>query len=404
MSTTLPLSMRLAEIRRLALLAGGGGVLLSLLLSLIGHRIWSGSDLMHGYLVAYLYWVGIALGCISLTCLHNLVGGGWGMAIRRPLEAGAMTILPLALLFLPILIGAGALYPWVHPDAALAAEIAHKRSYMSVGGFALRALLYFLLWGGLAYLLNRFSAAQDHTEDPAPTQRMMEISGPGLAIMFLSSSFAAIDWAMSLEPRWYSTIYGAMLIVGWGLTTFALMIVAAGLLSEHEPEVAATVDAERLNDLGNLMMAFVMLWAYMSFSQLLIIWMGNLHEEIPWYLKRSGGGWWTVSLLLILFHFFAPFLVLIFKETKRRVPTLMAIAGVVAVMHLVNMAWLVLPSAIPDPLHPYFTWGSAFVALIATVGIGGICLASFLWFLEQKDLIPRRLPGLGLVIEPAGGH
>lgn len=385
---------RLAFLEARALMVGGAALGLTLLLAAIFP-----AQVLPAYLVAYLYFIGIALGSTSFLLLHNLTGGGWGAAIRRPLEAGAKTLAPLVVLFLPIVIGAGALYPWVNPDEHMAALIAHKRDYLSVFWFTARAAVYFAVWAALAFGVNWLSSAEDATDDPWPTRWMQAISGPGLALLFLLATFATIDWAMSLEPEWYSTIYSAMIIVGWGLTTFAVMTVVVVLLIPYE-SVPDVVTPARLHDLGNLMLAFVMLWAYLSFSQYLIIWAGQLSEEIPWYLRRGGGGWEWFVRFLMLFHFFAPFGMLLFRETKRKARYLLIVSAWIAAVHLVNMAWLILPSQIKDPLQPHITWWSLLALPFAIVGIGGTWLASFLWFLQRKPLLPVHLPA---GIEPATG-
>ena len=200
-------------------------------------------------------------------------------------------------------------------------------------------------------------------------------------------SFAAIDWVMSLEPDWYSTIYGAMLIVGQGLETFAAMIVVAVLLS-NTGEMAGVATPGRMQDLGNLLLAFVMLWAYMAFSQFLIIWCGNLAEEIPWYLRRTRGGWQYAALALIVFHFFVPFGFLLFRDTKRGPRLLMGVALGIVVMHLVDLIWLVLPSKTADMYAPRIPWDQLAIVLVATVGIGGAWVASFLRNLKTRPLAP----------------
>ena len=267
--------------------------------------------------------MGIGLGCLGLTMLHHLVGGSWGLIVRRPMEAGGMILLPLAVLFLPLALGVARLYPWARPE--FAEDPAHKVKvmYLNPSFFLIRTGVYFVIWVIFAFLLRRLSVAQDRRRDYAPSVWLQRISGPGLALLFLAGSFAAIDWMMSLEPNWFSTIYGALVCVSQALSTLAMMIAVAILLSAEKP-MAEAVTENRLHDLGNLMLAFTMLWAYMSFAQYLIIWSGNLPEEIPWYLRRTRGGWQWVALALALFHFFLPFFVLLFRESKRREATLVA--------------------------------------------------------------------------------
>jgi hypothetical protein len=381
-----------------ALQVGGVGLALSFAGSLIWpHRFFA------SYLVAFLFWIGIALGCVGLTMLHHLLGGSWGLPVRRPLEAGAMTLLPLAVLFLPLVSNLPNLYPWARPEEVrLDADLYHKSSYLNVSFFLIRAVLYFAIWITFAFLLNRWSRVQDSSADPAPTHRLQQLSGPGLVFLFLTSTFAAIDWAMSLEPRWASTIFGAMLIVGEALSTLALMIAVAILLAADQPMREAATPS-RLHDLGNLLLAFVMLWAYMAFSQFLIIWSGNLAEEIPWYVRRTHGGWQWVALLLIGFHFFLPFFVLLFRESKRQSRLLFQVAWFVIVMHLIDLVWLVIPASV-DATSPRIPWEDFPLILAATAGIGGIWMATFLWHLKRGPLIPLNDLNLALTLEHAGDH
>ena len=276
--------------------------------------------------------------------LHNLTGGQWGLTIRRPLEAAAMTVLPMAVLFVPVALGLKSIYPWMDPDIVKAnPAIQHKQKYLNESFFLLRAGIYFAYWVLVATLLHAGAIRRDAEGRPTRAWWLPKISGPGLAFLFFTGSFAAIDWGMSIEPAWYSTMYGPMLIVGWGLLTFASMIVVAYGLRRVSPEYRAAATPPRIQDLGNLMLAFVMLWAYMAFSQFLIIWAGNLVEEIPWYLRRLRAGWQYVALALIVFHFFVPFVALFFLETKRSVERLVVVAGLVIAMHLVDLTWLILP-------------------------------------------------------------
>ncbi|HEX8198960.1 MAG TPA: hypothetical protein VF590_00630, partial [Isosphaeraceae bacterium] len=354
------------------------------------------------YLVAYLFWVGIALGCISLTLLHHLAGGTWGLVLRRPMEAGALTLLPLAVLFLPLALGLPALYPWARwtPEFIRTHEaIRSKAHYLNTGFFLGRTAGYFVVWFVLAYLLNRWSTQEDRAEDRRPTDRLQTLGGPGLGIVFLTATFASIDWMMTLEPDWYSTLYGAMTIVGWGLLTFAAMTLIVAFLAEDEP-MAGVATPQVFHDLGNLMLAFVMLWAYLAFSHFLIIWSGNLTEEIPWYLRRTRGGWQYVVLALMVFHFFLPFCFLLFRENKRRARTLVIGAGLIIAMHLVNLTWLIIPARF-DRLdaRPYLPWLELVLIPVAALGIGGIWLAFFLRQLKARPLVPRHAD-----LEPASDH
>jgi hypothetical protein len=348
-------------------------------------------DMSAAYLVGFFFWVGLATGCLGLLMLHHLVGGQWGLPIRRPLEAGGMTIFPLALLFLPVALSLEHLYPWagsetIRSDPALE----HQKIYLNTAFFLGRALFYFAVWGLFAWLLRRWSLAQDAATDFRPTGRLRVLSGPGLVILFITCSFAAIDWGMSLEPRWASTMYGPMLITGNVLATLAMMIlVCTWFLADTPLGEAAT--APRLHDLGNLLLAFVMLWAYMSFSQFLIIWSGNLSEETPWYIRRTQGGWQYVAASLIVAQFFLPFFILLSRDAKRQASSLSKVAWLILVMRLVDLTWLILPAS-SQTSDPHVRWVALPLVALATGGIGAICTAIFLSLLKREPLIPLRDP------------
>jgi hypothetical protein len=390
-----PLRLRLDRLQSRALVVGAAGLALSLGAGLL----WP-AEFLRAYLVGYVFWVGIALGCLGLTMLHHLTGGSWGLPVRRPMESAGMTLLPLALLFLPIALGLPRLYEWARPEAvAEDPALLHKTLYLSAGFFLARTGGYFVIWIALAFLLGRLSAAQDRRDDYGPSRWLGAISGPGLALLFLTGSFAAIDWMMSLEPHWVSTIYGAMVVVGQGLATLAMMIVVVDVLAA-EPPMAEAATPGRLHDLGNLLLAFTMLWAYLSFCQYLIIWSGNLPEEIPWYLRRARGPWEGVGLALILFHFFLPFFVLLFREIKRQARLLVQVAWLVLGMHWLDLVWLIIPAA-TDPASPRIDWGPVLLSLLPMAGIGGICTAVLTWRLKGWPLIPLHDPNLELALEQA---
>ena len=371
-----------------ALLAGGAGLAIGLPLALLVPQC------RPAYLAAFLFWTGISVGCLAILTLHYLVGGAWGFLIRRPLEAAVMALPLLALLFLPIVFGLPTLYPWAAPGASADALLRHKQPYLNVPFFLVRAALYFLLWGGLGWAFSRGGRAQDRTENPAITWRLQMLAAPALAAVFVSTTFAAVDWGMSIEPKWYSTIYGPMLFVGFVLTALSAMALAGSRLA-HVPPLSGLATPVAFHDLGNLMLAFTMLWAYMSFSQYLITWSGNLAEEIPWYLARSAGLWRGVAALLIFFHFFVPFFYLLFRENKRDHRRLARVAVWLLALHVVNDLWLILP-AYPSPLTNTLA-NLAFVP--AFLGMGGLWTAVFLRQLKGAPLVPRHDPLLAEVLE-----
>lgn len=356
----------------------------------------SPEQFFRSYLLGYLYWIGITLGCLVLMMLHHLSGGAWGFAIRRVCEAATRTFPVMVVLFLPIVVGMQVLYVWARPEAGADEILRHKSAYLNVPFFLGRAALYFLVWTGLSWGLNRWSLEQDRTGDVALQRKMQLFSGPGVVIFFLTVSFAAVDWIMSLEPHWFSTIFGALWIVGSGLNGFAFAIVVVALVVDKTP-VRAVLGPDVYHDLGKLLLAFVMLWAYFSFSQYIIIWAGNLPEEIPFYLDRSRGGWQWVALSLIFIHFALPFTLLLSRDLKRSARRLVVVALIVVVMRFVDIAWVVIPSFTHE--HMRIHW----LDVAAPVGIGGLWIWLFLTQLRGRPLLPVNDP----YIEEAlanGGH
>jgi hypothetical protein len=387
--TTLPpaLTDRLGRLQRTATLAGLAGLGVCVLAWLVNP-----DRFFLGYMVGFLFWVGISIACLAVVMLHQLVGGIWGFVVRRPAEAGTMTIPLMALLFVPIALGLKHLYPWADPSIVQRShELQHKALYLNVSFFLIRSVIYFAIWTGLALALNLGSSRQDRGDEAGPSRWLPTVSGPGLAAWFLAVTFAMIDWGMSLEPLYYSSIYAVMLMIGQILATLATLVIVASALEDVEPlrEVARP---EAFNDLGNLMLAFTMLWAYMSFSQYLITWSGNLTEEIPWYLHRSRVGWRYVAMALIFLHFFLPFFLLLGKDRKRRPASLAKVAWWILIMHLVDTTWLVIPTAADPNLLKYWSVAPAFI------GIGGLWVAAFIRRLRSRPLLPLHDPLLDAVL------
>jgi hypothetical protein len=349
-------------------------------------------QLFRSYLISYLFWFGIALGCLPLLMLHHLVGGTWGFVIRRVLEAGTRTLPLMALLFLPIIFGIHYLYDWSHPEIVARDSILQAKDvYLNVPFFIVRAAIYFLAWLIFAYLLNKWSAEQDVTGNPALIRRFQLLSAPGLVVYSLAITFASVDWGMSLEPHWFSTIYGMFFIVGQSLAALAFAIPVAARLSDSPP-VSKFLNADIFQDLGNLVLAFVMLWAYLSFSQYLIIWSGNLPSEIPWYVRRGTNGWQWVAALLALFHFAIPFLLLLGRANKRKKTFIASIAIAIVAMRWVDIYWLIAPAFFPTVrIH----WMD--ILLLAL--LGGIWFYVFLGQLMNRAPLPLRDPNF--VVEGA---
>ena len=354
----------------------------------VAGAFFSPAQFFRSYLLAYLFWLSVALGCLAIVMVHYLSGGAWGIVIRRLLESGTRTLPLMALLFLPLAFGLHDLYLWARPAVVANDEVLqHKSLYLNVPFFLLRAVCYFAAWIGVAYFLNKWSSAQDQAFDPRLEQRLRQLSGPGLVLYTLAVTFAAIDWLMSLEPHWYSTIYGAMFMVGQGLAALAFAIAVLVLLADRQP-LADVLSPAHFHDLGNLLLAFVMLWAYMAFAQYLLIWSGNLPEENVWYVHRLAGGWRGIGLGLILFHFALPFLLLLSRDLKRRARLLALVAAAVLCMRFVDIFWLIVPA-----FHPTGVWVH-WMDVVAPIGLGGLWLATFVWQLKGRPLLPLYDPAL----------
>ncbi len=383
----------LEQLQKRALMVGGAG----LVLCLIGW-LTNPTQFFYSYLTGYLLWIGVALGSASLLMIHHLAGGDWGFVIRRLLESGLRTVPLLFVLILPLMLGLRELYSWARPEVMEAdVLLQHKAAYLNIPFFLVRTAIYFIIWGLFAHFLSKLSAEQDRTGEPSIKRRLEVISGPGLAVMGLTITFSTVDWVMSLEPHWFSTLFGFVYMVGNVLTALALMICALAYLRNREP-FATLLRPSHFHDLGNLMMAFVVLWAYMALSQYLIIWSGNLPEEIPWYLARTSTGWVVVALILVAFHFAVPFLLLLSRRTKLVVPNLVKVAAFMLVMRLLDLVWQVAPALHHEEFH--ISW----MDVVAPIGIGGIWLAFFIRGLLEQPLLPLKDPRRAVLEHAGGGH
>ncbi len=383
----LPVPAALAPIERRSF-AMGAVFMLALAVGLVLDR----AQFFRSYLFAFVFWLGIAVGCLGLAMLNQLTGGLWGIVPRRLHEAAARTIPFMGLAFVPVVLGIRSLYVWAGPEAASDANIQSKAVYLSVPFFVARAVFYFLAWSLLASLLSRWSLRQDQQADPARAERLQGLSGIGLVLLSLTTTFAAFDWGMSLAPHWFSTMYGVLYIVGWTLSALAFTIVVMALLSS-EPPFDAAVAPITFQDLGKLLLTFTMLWAYVNFSQFLIIWSGNLTSETPFYVRRLQGGWAPIAVVLLLFHFALPFALLLSRSLKRSARALAAVALLMLVVRLLDHFWLVGPDligrgglAVPLRVH----W----MDLAATLGIGGLWLALFAWQARTRPALPLGDPAL----------
>ena len=353
---------------------------------------------LHSYLLAFLLWLGAALGGLALTMLQHMSGGGWGVVLRRLLEAEARTLPWMAVLFVPIALGTTRLYPWT--DAARVAAdhvLTEKAPYLNLPFFYARAVLYFAVWCGLARFLTKWSAEQDATGAPDLPRRMRAMSAVGLVVYALTMTFAAIDWGMSLEPHWFSTMYGFLFIGGQALMGLSVAIVMARRLS-LEPPMSGVFNAGHFHDFGKLLFAFTMVWAYLSFSQFLIIWSANLPEEIPWYIHRMHGGWEAIGIGLMLFHFAVPFVVLVNRKSKRNSAILAGMALWMIGMRFLDLFYIIGPEAYPDGLRIHW------LDLATVVGVGGVWVALFAANLKSRPLLPLKEPELASALRGPEGH
>jgi hypothetical protein len=364
--------------------------------------VFNAEQFFRSYLLAYVFWIGIALGCLAILMVQHMSGGAWGIVIRRVLEAATRTFLPMALLFIPLAIGLKFIYTWANPEAAAGNEVLerllkHKEPYLNVWFFRGRVVFYFLVWIGVTYFLNKWSLEQDRTGDSRITRKMQNLSGPGLVLYGLTVTFASIDWVMSLEPEWFSTIFGILFMGGQGVSAMAFVIAVLILLKNRKP-FSEIIAPRHFHDLGKLLLAFIMLWAYFNFSQFLIIWSGNLPEEIPWYLRRLQGPFKWIGLILVIFHFALPFLMLLSRDLKRSGRHLAMVAIVVIFVRLVDLYWLIAPEFHHGEFHLHL------LDILAPIGVGGIWLWFFCRELKSRPLLPVGDPELEGAIGPGEGH
>ena len=377
------------RLQSLAFFAGIAGVVVTALALLIDADYF-----FRAWLVGWVYWVGVALGCLALSLLHHLTHGDWGIVLRRVMEAATRTLPWMLLLFLPLVFGLKELYVWARPEEVAAHELLHaKEPYLNVPFFIIRQFLYFAIWAAAAFIISRMSARQDRGEDPGITRRMQLLAGPALAGYCLAVTFASVDWLMSLQPEWYSTIYGVYLMGSQALTALAFLIAFGLWLARRDP-LDRVLHPRLFHDYGKLFFAFVMLWAYFSFSQYLIMWSGNLPEEISFYLERFHHGWGLVALVLVVFHFVLPFVFLLSRDVKRNARRLVWIAGLMLVMRWVDLLWQVEPAF--HVQNPAMYWAY----LSAPIGIGGIWLSLFLRELRKAPLLPINDPYLPEALVP----
>ena len=359
-----------------------------LVLMAVGWLTQGRAEFLQSYLIGFIFWMGITMGSLALLMVQYLSGGAWGMVARRIFEAATRNLPLMLVLFLPIALNLPVLYEWVRPEAASDPVIQEKAAYLNVGFFFVRAAIFFAIWGGLAFFFNRWSKEQDDSAPrlPGPKDgRFRVLSGPGLVLYMLTLTFMSVDWILSLAPHFYSTIFGILMLGGQGLSTMAFTILTLAALARFKP-MSDIVEPDHFHDLGKLMLAFVMLWAYFNVSQLIIIYSGNLPEEIPWYLERMQGAWAPVAWAVFLGHFVLPFGLLLSRDLKRRPTLLSKLALFVLFMRVVDLIWTI------GPVFRHETSTIHWLDFAAVIGMGGVWLALFFTTLGNRALVPAHDP------------
>ena len=391
--------------RSRALIAGVVGLVICALGFVINR-----DQFFRSWLIAYLLFLGIALGSMALMMIQHLSGGTWGV-FRRIFEASSRTIPFMFVLFVPVLAGMTSLYVWTHPDHVQADEILrHKSLYLNSGFFIGRAVFYFAVWSGLSIVLNRLSARQD-TGDVSVNSTIQRLSGAGIVLYALTVTFAGIDWIMSINPHWYSTLFGFLMMGGQGLAALAFTIVASTFLVKSEP-MNTLLKPSHFHDLGKLMFAFVMLWAYFNFSQFLLTYAANLVEEIPYMVTRLSHGWQYLALFLIIFHFAVPWLLLLSRRLKRTPQRLVIVAAWLLFARYADLFMMVSPEFTSAGPNVHLVDGGEAVShffvhwmdLGAPLAIGGLWFWMFLTELRKRPMLAVGDPYLRESLATAGGH
>jgi hypothetical protein len=351
------------------------------------------------YLLGFMAWLGVALGSMAILMIRHLTGGGWGMVIRRILGAAMRTAPLLAVLFIPVILGMHHLYIWAQPLDQIADK--HLREhlkditqiYLTTNGFIGRAIFYFAIWNLLSFLLTKWSKDSDLPGAVDHTSKFKAVAGPGLILYGFTISFAAIDWVMSLDPSWVSTIFGLVILIGQVLSAMCFAVVVERILFNYKP-MSEMLKPDFVHDHGKWMITFIMVWAYFNFSQWLIIWAGNLPAEITFYMTRLNGGWGYIGLILVLFHFAVPFAILLSRPFKRDIRKLVWLAVWMLLMRYVDLFWIIEPNFSK-------TLSVTLADVVVPIAIGGFWLAYFFYNLGALPLLPAYDPSAGEVLEPA---
>ena len=391
--------------RSRALVIGAG----ALLLCAVGFFL-NRDQFFRAWLIGYMLWLGVALGSMGWMMIHHLSGGAWGMVVRRAWEASSRTLPLLTVLFIPVVLGLNRLYPWTHPELMETNEVLrHKSVYLNPTFFLARAAVYFIGWNLIAWRMTALSRAQDAGSVEA-TRSMQRLSGGGLVFLALSITFVGVDWFMSLNPDFYSTMFGFLFINYLGLAGLAFTIIMAAYLRGKEP-LRALFRPSHFADYGKLTLAFVMMWAYFQFSQYLLIYAANLQDEIPYVLTRIDGGWQYLAIFLVIFQFAVPFGLLLSRPLKRSPERLVKVAVFLLIIRLIDTFMYVTPEFTAAGANRWMVPGEHQSALfvnwldiVTPVAIGGIWFWMFFTQLRQRPLLPIGDPYLPAALESSGGH
>jgi len=376
------------DIKSLRTKAGILGIV-ALILTIVGAFL-DKEQFFRSYLWAYVFWLGLSVGCMTWLMVQYLSGGAWGVMIRRVCESAAKTIPMWLVLFVPIIIGIPYLYGNSWANANLVAHdpvLHHKAAYLNTPFWIVRAFVYLGGWSFCAWFLNKWSDREDLEGGVRPRQTMAKLSAPGIIFWAFAVTFMATDWVMSVNTEWFSTMFGLLFMAGQGLSSMSFIICVMVMLSRRRP-MSVLLTTRHMHDLGKLLLANVMVFAYFSFSQFLITWAGNLPDEIPWYKHRLAGGWETLGLILVFGHFALPFALLLSSDLKKDFKRLRAVAILIIVMRMIGVFWETIPEFFPYHIH--ISW----MDFTAPIGLGGVWLALFLTNLLKRPLIPRNNPNL----------
>jgi hypothetical protein len=376
------------DLKSLRTKAGVIGLIFSVLT--IAGAFMDAPQFFRSYLFSFVFWVGLSVGCMAWLMIQYLSGGSWGVMIRRVCESAIKTIPLWLVLFVPLIIGIPYLYGNSWANAALVASdpvLHHKAAYLNPTFWIVRGFIYLGVWSFCAWFFNSQSDREDREGGLAPNRAMAKLAAPGLIFWAFAVTFMSTDWVMSVNPHWFSTMFGLLFIAGQGLSSMSFIIAVMVLLSHRKP-MSDLLTTKHMHDLGKFLLANTMLFAYFSFSQFLITWAGNLPEEIPWYKHRLSGGWESLGLFLVIGHFALPFALLLSSDLKKNFRAIRAVAFLIILMRLIGVFWETIPEFFPYQIH--ISW----MDFTAPLGLGGVWLAFFLTNLLKRPLIPVNDPGL----------